>query len=129
MKYCHPIRMQFKKETAELAKEETYVADERIKKLEKTVIIVYEQNSDVFVSHNVLLTMINCKLCNAITPTSSLQICYVCGAEPKPMNSVDEIVVRDVDVTNHRFELSALHAWIRDFKCLLHLSYRLEIKI
>jgi hypothetical protein len=59
----------------------------------------------------------------------SLQVCYVGAAAPKPMNRVDEIVVRDVDVTNHRFELSTLHAWIGDFQCLLHISYRLEIKI
>jgi hypothetical protein len=40
VRYCYPIWTQFKKETAELAKEETYVAEERIKKLEKTVIIL-----------------------------------------------------------------------------------------
>jgi len=34
--YCYPIRIQFKKETTELAKEETLVFEERIKKLEKT---------------------------------------------------------------------------------------------
>ena len=34
--YCYPIRIQFKKETTELAKEETSVFEERIKELEKT---------------------------------------------------------------------------------------------
>jgi hypothetical protein len=38
VRYCRPIRIQFKKETAELLKEETSVFDERIKKLEKCVI-------------------------------------------------------------------------------------------
>jgi len=33
--YCYSIRIQFKKETTELAKEETSVFEERIKKLEK----------------------------------------------------------------------------------------------
>jgi hypothetical protein len=34
--YCYSIRIQFKKETTELAKEETSVFEEMIKKLEKT---------------------------------------------------------------------------------------------
>jgi len=38
MRCCRPIRTQFKKETAELSKEETSVFEERIKQLEKTVI-------------------------------------------------------------------------------------------
>jgi len=32
---CYPIRIQFKKETTELAKEETSVFEERVKELEK----------------------------------------------------------------------------------------------
>jgi hypothetical protein len=38
LRYCRPIRMQFKKETAELVKEEISIIEERIKKLETTVI-------------------------------------------------------------------------------------------
>ena len=38
VKYCRPIRIQFKKETTELSKEQTSVFEERIKKLEKKVI-------------------------------------------------------------------------------------------
>jgi len=35
VRYCRPIRTQFRKETAELAKEETSVFEERINQLEK----------------------------------------------------------------------------------------------
>jgi hypothetical protein len=38
VRYCKPIRIQFKKETAELAREETSIVEERIKKPEKMVI-------------------------------------------------------------------------------------------
>jgi hypothetical protein len=44
------------------------------------------------------------------------------------MNRIDGIAKRDVDVTTYRFGLSTLHAWIRFLECLLHISYRLEIK-
>jgi hypothetical protein len=47
--------MQFKKERAELAKEEISIVQERIRKLETTVVTLEEQNSIVSVSHNVML--------------------------------------------------------------------------
>jgi hypothetical protein len=50
LRYCHPIWMQFKNETAELAKEEISVVEEQINKLEKPVITVEEQNSVIYES-------------------------------------------------------------------------------
>jgi len=64
MKYCHPYQMQLKKDTA---KEETSCIEERIKKLEKTVITLEEQNSVILVSDKILLTMIEGKISNAVT--------------------------------------------------------------
>jgi hypothetical protein len=107
--------MQFKKEAAELAKEEISITLE-------------EQNSVVSVSHNVVLTMTDGKISNAVTSTTCGQVCYVCGAAPKQMNRIEEIVTIDVDVTTYKLGLSTLHAWIRVFECLLHISYSLEIK-
>jgi hypothetical protein len=46
----------------------------------------------------------------------------------KTDESYREMVITDVDVTTNRFGLSTLHAWIRFLECLLHTSYRLEIK-
>jgi hypothetical protein len=91
------------------------------------VIILEEQNSVVSVSHNVMLTVIDGKICNAVTSTTSAQVCYVCGAAPKQINRIDGIVKTDVDVTTYKFMLSTLDAWIRFFECLLHISYRLQI--
>jgi hypothetical protein len=45
---CKPIWIQFKKETAEIATEETSAVEERIKKLEKSVINSEKQNSVIF---------------------------------------------------------------------------------
>jgi hypothetical protein len=72
--------------------------------------------------------MIDGKTCNVVTSTTSAQDCYVCGAAPKQVNRIDEIVTRDTDVTTYKFGLSTLHAWIRFFECLLYISYHLEIK-
>jgi hypothetical protein len=78
VRYCLPTRMQFKKETAELTKEGTSVVEEKIDKLEKTVINLEEQYSVIFVSHNIVLTVIDGEICIAITWTSSAQVCNVC---------------------------------------------------
>jgi hypothetical protein len=64
-----------KEEAAQLAKEETSAVEERIKKAEKTVINLEEQKSVVFVSHNVVSTMTDGKICNAITSTSFAHVC------------------------------------------------------
>jgi hypothetical protein len=83
MKYCHPIQIQFKTETADAAKEETSVVEERIKKLEKTVITLDEQNSVVLVSHTILLTMVEGKICNTVTEDDfcSSLLCMWCCAK------------------------------------------------
>jgi hypothetical protein len=103
MKYCHPIQIKFKTETADAAKEETSVVEERIKKLEKTVITLEEQNSVVLVSHKILLMMVEGKICNAVNEDvfcSTLLCMWCCAKMPKQMNPIDEIVMRDVPVTN-----------------------------
>jgi hypothetical protein len=45
------------------------------------------------------------------------------------MNNIDSIQVKYIENTKHfGFGLSTLHAWIRFLECILHISYRLEIK-
>jgi len=106
----------------------TSVVEERRKKLEKRVINSEEQNSVIFRSHNMVFTMTDGKICTTVTSKSSTQACYLCDAAPKHMNCINEIVLRDADIKTYRFILSILHAWVRFFECLLHISNHLEIK-
>lgn len=80
-------------------------------------------NIEIKVHYKIVMTMVDGKVINSITSTSS-QICYVCGAKPKEMNRLDE---ETADHNTFQFGLSTLHAWIRCLECLLHISYRLEI--
>ena len=66
------------------------------------------------------------KVFNALTDMRSTQKCYVCGASPKMMNGELKGMVDKKE--NYSFGLSTLHAWIRTFEWLLHISYRLGIK-
>ena len=123
--YCRPIKVQFKKETSELASQEVSYIEGQISLLENTMVKVGEK--EIAVSHNMVLTMIDGKICNALTKTST-QTCYICKATPKLMNNLEAVVAKEVDPSTFRFGLSSLHAWIRFFECLLHLAYRLEVK-
>ena len=76
----------------------------------------------ISLTHKLQLTTIDGKVCNALTSKLSSRKCYVCGAKPTEMNKLDVPIRKEVDVTVYEFGLSMLHAWIRFFECLLHIS-------
>ena len=126
-KYCRPIRLHFQKETTEFIKKERAYISEQIQNLESTIII-FENGTTVKVKHELMMTMVDGKVCNAISENHSAQKCYVCGAGPKDMNQIDLAKQRPVNKKTFEFGLSTLHAWIRFFECLIHVAYRLEFK-
>lgn len=123
--YCRPIKFIFSKETTEMTVSETNKILEEINALLPTIYSV-ENGPEVSVKHELLLTMVDGKICNALTETSSAQKCYICGATPKLMNDESREFV--ANKSNLGFGISTLHAWIRSFECLLHISYRLGVK-
>jgi hypothetical protein len=125
-RFCRPIRFQFKKETTELTVQETTDIEEQISRLIPTKYIT-DQNRELSVSYICAVTMINGKVCNVLSDTSSAQTCYICKATPRQMNLIHEVMELPVNEEVLRFGLSSLHAWIRCFECLLHISYRLGI--
>ncbi|XP_028146043.1 uncharacterized protein LOC126891809 [Diabrotica virgifera virgifera] len=126
-RFCRPIRFQFKKETKELTVQETSYIENQISELQPTIGML--DSEEIAVSHVCVMTMIDGKVCNAITETASSQTCYICKATPKQMNDIEKLLKREVVQENLKFGLSTLHAWIRFFECLLHISYRLEVKV
>ena len=79
------------------------------------------------ISYELVMAMIDGKVCNAVTETTSTKRCYVCGATLSLMN-IEEIFGRETDPSTFTFGLSPLNVWIRFFECLLHVSYRLDFK-
>nr|CAI5848371.1 unnamed protein product [Callosobruchus analis] len=113
------------KETDELTRTETQLLREQIEHLKPTKVKVgYLEMS---IHHTLLMTMVDGKVCNSLTQNRSSQTCYICGATPKQMNIQSENVREDTR-ENYSFGLSTLHSWIRCFECLLHISYRLDVK-
>lgn len=124
-RYCRPIHIQFKKETPESTKEEVQHIEQQVRALQPTRVTAGDV--EFYVKHKLIMTMVDGKVCNALTDTAA-QVCYICGASPKQMNTLSQRQSRISDVTTYTFGLSPLHAHIRFFECLLHIAYRLEIK-
>jgi len=125
-RYCRPIRFQFKKETAKVSKDEAEYFDAKIKQLKPKELSV--SNKKVVITHSLHLTMVDGKVCNAISESSSAT-CYICGAKPTEMNNIQKCLSKEVRPRFYEFGLSPLHSYIRFFEYFLHISYKLEVKM
>lgn len=123
--YCRPVKFLFMKEHADLVRKEEDVINRSINKL-KIYELIHE-GEFLKISYEMLFTMFDGSVSNVLSGTNSAAKCIICGATPKEMNSV-AVLNKLPKIENYRFGLSSLHCWIRFFECLLHISYRLEIK-
>lgn len=124
-RFCRPIRIRFVKESIDITNNEINYIKSKIDALENSKFTTQEGLS-ANVKHTMLLTMVDAKVCNAATQTSSTMRCYICGATSKQFNDLNRKI--NVDVGALTFGLSILHARIRLFESVLHLSYKLPVK-
>lgn len=125
-RFCRPIRFQFARETAELALQEKEFVEAQIQCLVPTKVKINDQRIEVH--HKMLLTMVDGKICKSITETKYTQKCYLCGLIAKDFNNIEKALSTVVVKSRLQFGLSVLHAWIRFFECLIHISYKLPLK-
>jgi len=123
-KRCIPIFFIFAKETKDRTKQEIQLIKDQIEKLQPTKLTV----SDItFVVHAKMhLTMVDGKVCQALSDTPSSATCYICGAKPSEMNYLERVKEKRDNTSHFEFGLSTLHAWIRFMECILHIGYRLD---
>lgn len=122
-RFCRPIRLQFVHEDVQSTLKEVTDIEQQIAGLAP---YTTEQNEkSISVTYCMSFTMIDGKVCNAVTGTTSAQRCFLCKATSKDFNNIDKIIKMDITTDNLRFGISTLHAWIRFFECCLHLSYKL----
>jgi len=119
---CRPIKFEFIKESDEIIRREKENIENKINNLFSTHL-----NENIVVKHELLLTMIDGKSCSSIADSSSMN-CYIRGATPKQMNSLDNAQHRTININNLKFGMSSLHGWIKCMEYLLHISYNLEIQ-
>lgn len=80
----------------------------------------------VSVTFKLFLTMIDGKVQTAITETSATSVCTVCKATPRQFNKLEEVRARPVSQPALLLGLSTMHAWIRFFEFVIHLSYKVD---
>lgn len=122
--YCRPIRVRFVKETADVTNDEIQYIENAANNLKPTTVTLGSRDYEM--KCNMLLTMVDGKVCNAATGTKSTLRCYICGATSKEFNDIS--VSRPVKKETLRFGLSILHARIRLFETLLHIAYKIPVK-
>ena len=83
--------------------------------------------TEAVVDYKLQMTMVDGKVTNVATNTTSSQKCSMCGVTPRQVNDLE--LVAGLPVTNLNYGLSSLHCWIRCFECLIHISYRLELEV
>lgn len=127
IRYCRPMKIEFTKETPEKILEERDYFDKQIRKL---LSYNYSLTGEIVftVSFQMHLTLIDGKVLNVLTNTTSNSSCPLCHATQKQFNSALNSPFFKVNDSALQFGLSPLHAWIRCFEFLLHLSYRLQVK-
>ena len=75
-----------------------------------------------------ICSMIDGKLCNELSNTSSVLKCYLCGSTSKNFNNIDLMVQLPIRTEYLVLGMSVLHVWIRCYKCLLDIAYKLPLK-
>ncbi|KAL7289067.1 hypothetical protein TKK_0017020 [Trichogramma kaykai] len=87
--------------------------------------LIYVQIAGCSVSVQMILSMIDRKVCNALTENNSTQSCFLCKARSTEMNKFDVIMRKDVTEDYFKYGLPVLHAHI---KLVLHVSYRMSFE-
>lgn len=120
---CRPLKMVFQKENAALTKTEVANVNYQISQLTPTVLLL--QNRQVAVESVLCMTMIDGKVLNDLTNTSS-QACHLCGASGKALSNPPVVPITDEPTD---FEIMPiLHAYMRSMELLLNISYRIPLK-
>ncbi|EYC40914.1 hypothetical protein Y032_0590g390 [Ancylostoma ceylanicum] len=125
-RYCRPVKLNFTKETSAVIRKEVERVQNEIGDLAETIVELYSGQNAV-VKHELLLTMVDGKVCNALSCYDSSQRYYICGAWPKEMNDF-RLPVRQENPATLGFGISPLQAWIRSMECILHIAYRIDVK-
>lgn len=120
--YCRPVQFTFVKESEAVVLRHKNEMDNEIKNLIPTVCNTNK------VSHQLMMTMLDAKICTYLSEAKSNASCYLCLAKPTEMNNLDNVKLKSVSTAALDLGLSSLHARINMMECLLHISYRLDFK-
>ena len=117
-RFCRPISLQHAKESKQLTEAEIHRVEAEISELRPL------ETSETVVAYKLKMIMVDGKVTNVATNTTSSQKCSMCGVTPRQVNDLE--LVAGLPVT---YRLSSLRCWISCFECLIHISYRLGLEV
>ena len=118
-RFCRPIKFEFIKETEAVIKAEVQRVESEIATLRCAIVQVKDKS--FIVEFKMLLSMIDGKVLQYINDVTGCVTCPICGANPKDMNNIDQILER---IPTARYSsMSPLHARIKFMECILNISY------
>lgn len=89
-RYCRPLKFSFLKESTQTSLEQKNRVEEEIRNLNPTELTI--NHITLLLSHNLHFTMVDGKVCNALTEITSTQTCYISNALSKDFNSIDRMI-------------------------------------
>ncbi|KAH9641340.1 hypothetical protein HF086_016334 [Spodoptera exigua] len=122
-RFCRPLKIQYRNETKELITEEKNRVQAEIDQL-TPLYAETDEGQSIISDTKLYLTVIDGKVFNVITGTTSQLRCACCGATATEFNQLDVVINKPVNPEALRHGISPLHAWIRIFEFLLHLGYK-----
>lgn len=122
--FCRPISFEYIKESKTTTQDLINRIEAEIKNLEPITIEI--ENYSFNMSYDLKLTMIDGKVGNAITGTSSTWYCYICGDKKSEFSNISK--QRSINEETLQFGISPLHARIRFLEHFLHLAYDLKYR-
>jgi len=124
IRFCRPLHLKYAKETKELVLQEKYNINQEI--LELQDLELHLGDNLLRIKYKLFMTLIDGKILNILTGNKCSQSCPICGATPQKFAKVEDLrsEVFEPKPNTLQYGISPLHAWIRFFECIIHISYR-----
>lgn len=119
--FCRPILFQYAKESSEIIKSTVNDIKKQISELQPCVLEM-KNGKTVLIDYEFFLTMIDGKVLNVITDTSSTLKCAICKKTQKDFQNFDD----SSEEENYEYGISPLHARIRCMEFILKLAYTIS---
>ena len=124
-RFCRPFKMIFEKEKSDIVLREAELIENMIKSIPDLSVDFGEKSFTViFRKNDIRYSMIDGKVANLLTETASNSTCRVCGATPKLLNNIPELVKLQIYTEALKYGFSPMHARIRFCDLVLHVSYK-----
>lgn len=128
VRFCRPLKIEYAKESQTKILLEKKSLDVQIATLKD---YLYKKgDKEVVIKYATQMTLIDGKVLNTLTGTTSTQCCPICGVKPTELLETTDFYSGNFAPRPESLQYGAspLHAWIRFFEFVLNVSYRLEIR-